>query len=89
MEPAPSEVYVRFSGEIQPETSERLVANVKHHVSCGVERVFTDILEQRPEPLGEAAIEELRRVATSAGFGPLTTRALDLLEGAHSDWRTA
>jgi CHAT domain-containing protein/tetratricopeptide (TPR) repeat protein len=46
---------------------------------------FTDMLEQNPELLGATAIEELRRVAQSPGYGPLIARVLHLLEGARSD----
>lgn len=40
---------------------------------------FTDMLQQRPDLLGETAVEELRRVAQSPGYGPLIARALRLL----------
>ena len=50
---------------------------------------FTDMLKHRPELLGETAIEELRRVAESPGYGWLFARALHLLEGARNDPQTA
>jgi tetratricopeptide (TPR) repeat protein len=50
---------------------------------------FTGLLARRPELLGDTAIEELRRVAQSPGYGPLIARALHLLEGARSDPKRA
>ena len=50
---------------------------------------FMDMLEQHPELLGKTALDELRRVAESPGYGPLIARALHLLEGARSDPQAA
>jgi len=50
---------------------------------------FTDMIERRPELLGEMVIEELRRVAQRPGYGPLIALFLDLLAGARSDPRMA
>jgi hypothetical protein len=50
---------------------------------------FTDMLERRPDLLGEPAIDELRRVAQSPGYGPLIARALQFLEGARNDRHAA
>jgi tetratricopeptide (TPR) repeat protein len=50
---------------------------------------FTDMLKQQPELLSQTAIEELRRVAQSPGYGPLFAPVLHLLEGVSSNPQTA
>ncbi len=47
------------------------------------------VLERRPELLGEMAIEEVRLIAQSPGYGPLIALVLHLLEDARNDPQAA
>jgi tetratricopeptide (TPR) repeat protein len=68
---------------------EQLLATVHAAVEeiLGLQDVaaLRQLLERRPELLGEMAIEEMRRIAQSPGYGPLFALVLHLLEDARDD----